>query len=82
MWFINSQAVVSSVSLGAGRHSIHFVNLQTMVRKYLLPCVDRGRGLVYLESIWRSMGRSFLSFVVLLGGLDFPAETGNTPGIL
>ncbi len=44
MWFINRQAVVSAVSLGAGRHSIHFVNSQTTVRKYLLPRVDRGRG--------------------------------------
>ncbi len=35
MWFINRQAVVSAVSLGAGRHSIHFVNSQTTVRKYL-----------------------------------------------
>ncbi len=33
MWFINRQAVVSAVSLGAGRHSIHFVNSQTMARK-------------------------------------------------
>ncbi len=41
MWFINRQAVVSAVSLGAGRHSIHFVNSQTTVRKYLLPRVDR-----------------------------------------
>ncbi len=39
MWFINRQAVVSAISLGAGRHSIHFVNSQTTVRKYLLPCV-------------------------------------------
>ncbi len=35
MWFINRHAVVSAVSLEAGRHSIHFVNSQTMVRKYL-----------------------------------------------
>ncbi len=52
MWFINRQAVVSAVSLGAGRHSIHFVNSQTTVRKYLLPRVDRGR--VPAQSIWRS----------------------------
>ncbi len=44
MWFINRQAVVSAVLLGAGRHYIHFVNSQTMVRKYFLPRVDRGRG--------------------------------------
>ncbi len=25
MWFINRQAVVSAVSLGAGRHSVQFV---------------------------------------------------------
>ncbi len=30
MWFINRQAVVSAVSLGAGRHSIHFVNSQVV----------------------------------------------------
>lgn len=36
LWFIKRQAVISVVSLGAGRHSSHFVNLQTMVRKYLL----------------------------------------------
>ncbi len=60
MWFINRQAVVSAVSLGAGRHSIHFVNSQTTVRKYLLPRVDRGRGPT--QSIWRSdQGKSFLS---------------------
>ncbi len=29
IWFNNRQAVVSAVSLGAGRHSIHFVNSQT-----------------------------------------------------
>ncbi len=52
MWFINRQAVVSAVSLGAGRHSIHFVNSQTTVRKYSLPHVDRGRGPT--QSIWRS----------------------------
>ncbi len=52
MWFINRQTVVSAVSLGAGRHSIHFVNSQTTVRKYLLPRVDRGRGPT--QSIWRS----------------------------
>ncbi len=52
MGFINRQAVVSAVSLGAGRHSIHFVNLQTTVRKYLLLRVDRGRGPT--QSIWRS----------------------------
>ncbi len=52
MWFINSQSVVSAVSLGAGRHSIHFVNSQTTVRKYLLPRVDRGRGPT--QFIWRS----------------------------
>ncbi len=46
MWFIKMQAVVSAVSLGAGRHSIHFVNSQTTVRKYLLPRVDCGR-------VWR-----------------------------
>ncbi len=44
MWFINKQAVVSAVSLGAGRHSIHIVNSQTTVRKYFLPRVDRGSG--------------------------------------
>ncbi len=52
MWFINRQAVVSAVSLGAGRHSIHYVNSQTTVRKYLLLRVDRGRGPT--QSIWRS----------------------------
>ncbi len=52
IWFINRQAVVSAVSLGAGRHSIHFVNSQITVRKYLLPRVDRGRGPT--QSIWRS----------------------------
>ncbi len=44
MWFINRQAVVSVVLLGAGRHSIHFVNSQTTKRKYLSPRVVRGRG--------------------------------------
>ncbi len=29
-----------------------------------------------------TMERSFLSFVVVLGGLDLPVGTGNTPGIL
>ncbi len=29
-----------------------------------------------------TMGRSFLSFAVVLGGLDLPVGTGNTPGIL
>ncbi len=52
MWFINRQAVVPAVSLGAGRHSIHFMSSQTMVRMYLLPLVDRGRGPT--QSIWRS----------------------------
>ncbi len=52
MWFIKRQAVLSAVSLGAGRHSIHFVNSQTTVRKYLLPSVDRGRGPT--QSILRS----------------------------
>ncbi len=52
MWSINRQNVVSAVSLGAWRHSIHFVNSQTTVRKYLLPRVDRGRGPT--QSIWRS----------------------------
>ncbi len=52
MWFVNRQAIVSAVSLGAGRHSIHFVNSQTTVRKYMLSCVDRGRGPT--QSIWRS----------------------------
>ncbi len=52
MWFINRQTVVSAVSLGAGRHSIQFVNSQTTVRKYLLPCVDHDRGPI--QSIWRS----------------------------
>ncbi len=28
------------------------------------------------------MGRSFLSFAVVLGGLDLPVGTDNTPGIL
>ncbi len=51
IWFINRQAVVSAVSLRAGRHSIHFVNSQTTLRKYLLPCVDRDRGPT--QSIWR-----------------------------
>ncbi len=44
IWLINKHAVVSAVSLGAGRHFIHFANSQTMVRKYLLPHVDRDRG--------------------------------------
>ncbi len=52
MWFINRQAVVSAVSLGAGSHSIHIVNSQTTVRKYLLLSVDHGRGPT--QSIWRS----------------------------
>ncbi len=52
MWFINRQAVVSAISLGAGRHSIHFVNSQTTVRKYLLPRIDRGRSPT--QYIWRS----------------------------
>ncbi len=52
MWFINRKAVVSVVSLGAGRHFIHFVNSQTTVRKYLLPRVVRGRGPT--QSIWSS----------------------------
>ncbi len=52
MWFINRQAFVSSVSPGAGRHSIHFVNSLSTVRKYLLPRVDRGTGPT--QSIWRS----------------------------
>ncbi len=52
MWFINRQAVVSAVSLGAGRHFIHFMNSQTTVRKYLLPHVDHFRGPT--QSIWRS----------------------------
>ncbi len=29
-----------------------------------------------------TMGRSFLSIAVVLGGLDLPVGTGNTPGIL
>ncbi len=33
-------------------HSIHFVNSQTTVRKYLLSRVDCGRGPT--QSIWRS----------------------------
>ncbi len=52
IWFNNRQAVVSAVSLGAGRHSIHFVNSQITVRKYLLPRVDRGRG--SYPVYWRS----------------------------
>ncbi len=82
MWFINRQAAVSAVSLGAGRDSIHFVNSQTTVRKYLLPRVDHGRGPT--QSIWRSqtMGRTFLSFAVVLGSLDLPVGTGHRPGIL
>ncbi len=81
MWFINRQAVVSAVSLGAGRHSIHFVNSQTTVRNYLLPRVDRGRDPT--QSIWRSNhGKDILSFALVLGGLDLPVGTGNIPGIL
>ncbi len=75
MWFIDKQAVVSAVSLGAGRHSIHFVYSQTTARKYLLPRVDRGRGPT--QSIWRSDHGSFLSFAVVLGGLNLPVGTGN-----
>ncbi len=79
IWFINRQAVVFAVSLGAGRHSIHFLNLQTMVRKYLLPRVDHGRGPT--QSIWRSdHGKLILSFAVVLGGLDLLVGTGSTPG--
>ncbi len=36
IWFI-TEAVVSAVSLGAGRHSIHFVNSHTTVRKFVAP---------------------------------------------
>ncbi len=82
MWFINRQAVVSAVSLGAGRHSIHFVNSQTRMRKYLLPPFWPWQGSysVYLEvRPWE--GHSF-SFAVVLGGLDLPVGTGNTTGIL
>ncbi len=61
MWFINRHAVVSAVSLGAGRHSIHFVNSQTKVRKYLLPRVDRGRGPT--QSIWRSDHAKVITFL-------------------
>ncbi len=61
MWFINRQAVVSAVSLGAGRRSIHFVNSETTVRKYLIPCVDRGRGPT--QSIWRSDHGKVISFL-------------------
>ncbi len=35
MWFIYRHAVISVVSLSAGRHYIHFVNSQTTVMKYL-----------------------------------------------
>ncbi len=81
MWFINRQAVVSAVSLGAGRHSIYFVNSQTTVRKYLLPRADRGRGPT--QSIWRSDQGKVIPFLCSgLGGLGLPVETGNTPGIL
>ncbi len=61
MWFINRQAVVSALSLGAGRHSIHFVNSQTMVRKYLLLRVDHGRGPT--QSIWRSDHGNVIPFL-------------------
>ncbi len=61
MWFIKRQAVVSAVSLGAGRHSIHFVNSQTTVKKCLLPCVDCGRG--PSQSIWRSNHGNVIHFI-------------------
>ncbi len=81
IWFINRQAVISTVSLGAGRQSIHFVNLQTTVRNICYPVLT-------VEGVLRSlfggttMGRSFLSFAVVLGGVNLPVGTGNTPGIL
>ncbi len=61
MWFINRQAVISAVSLGAGRHSIHFVNLQTTEKKYLLPRVDCYRGPT--QSIWRSDNGKVIPFL-------------------
>ncbi len=61
MWFINRQAVVSAVSLRAGRHSIHFVNSQTTVSKYLLPRVDRGR--CPTQSILRSDNGKVIPFL-------------------
>ncbi len=61
MLLINRQAVVSAVSLGGGRHSFHFVNSQIMVRKYLLPNVDHGRGPT--QSIWRSDHGTVIPFL-------------------
>ncbi len=72
MWFINRQAV-SVVSLGAERHSIHFVNSQTTVRKYLLPVFTMAGVLPSLFG-YPTMGRSFLSFAVVLSGLDLKSE--------
>ena len=43
-WFISKRAVVSAVSLGAGKHSTHLVNAQVTVRRYLLPREDLGTG--------------------------------------
>ncbi len=69
MWFINRQAFVSSVSPGAGRHSICY------------PVLTVAR---VLESLFGgpTMERSFFSFAVVLVGLDLPVVTGNTPGFL
>ncbi len=61
MWFNNRQAVVSAVSLGAGKHSLHFMNSQTTVRKYLLPRVDRDPDRArHAESIQAGFGTFFV----------------------
>ncbi len=81
LWFINRQAVISAVSLGAGRHSIHFVNSQTTWGSICYPVLTVAGVLPSLFG-GPTMGRSFLSFAVVHGGLDLPVGTGNTPGIL
>ena len=39
-WLTSKMAVVSAVTLGAGRHSTHLVKAELMVRRYFLPLED------------------------------------------